>query len=68
MCFLEEKQKRKTDKWKETKLRVCRDGAMPQLIKEDEEEDEDGNRDEEWEQIMRLGVEEDEEWELEEGD
>ncbi len=58
-CFLEEKQKRKMNRQKETKLRVCRDGAMPQLIKEDEDEDEDENRDEEWEQIMRLGVEED---------
>src|SRR6266536_1210563 len=42
---------------------------MPQLIKEDEEDDKDNNKDEEWEQIMRLGVEEeDEEWKPEEGD
>ena len=63
-CFLEERQKRRADRQKETKLRVCRDGSMPQLV----EEGEGGDRDEEWEQIMGLGVEEDEKWELEEGD
>ena len=57
------------NKQKGAKLRVCRDGSMPQLIREDEEEVEDKDKDEEWEEIMRLGVgEEEEEWELEEGD
>ena len=68
-CFLEERQRKKVDKRRGVKLEMCREGSMPQLIKEDEEEGEDNDRDEEWEQIMRLGVEEEcEEWKLEEGD
>ena len=43
-----EKQKKKMDKQKGAKLEICKEGLMPQLIKEDEEDDKDNDNDEEW--------------------
>src|SRR6266516_4392809 len=64
-CFLEGRKGKRVVKKKEEKLRVCRSGAMPELIEENEEEPEDIES--EW--IRGLGEEEEEsEWELEEDD
>ena len=62
-CFLEEKQKKKAERRKEEKLRICRSGSTPQWI-EEEEDDKEEDQNEGWEQIMKLGVEEeDAKWE-----